>query len=111
MAEALEECLNQHGVANELCRVDTCSDDDKDILEEEWSRLYEEIADIVGLGAQPPRPYCPLSLRGSSTWFNNARLDAYGYYNTTARSSPEAQALMGTLYLNFPSGSQEEGFG
>lgn len=28
---------------------------------------------------------------------------ALSYYNTTARSSPEAQALMKTLYLDFPS--------
>lgn len=32
-----------------------------------------------------------------------SKLHAHKYYNTTARSSPEAQALMNTVYLSFPS--------
>lgn len=39
----------------------------------------------------------------SSTSGGESMFGALAYFNTTARSSPEAQALMRTLYLGFPS--------
>lgn len=169
LAKALEECLSQHGVVNELCRVGTCSEDEKDILEEAWSEVYRSVTNLMGRGGQSARSH-PAVTPGDTTkchgcgmsgesfseplkkcsacgqaWYHSqdcqrkhwkihkpaclaqrpkstntnrntdtgasasssgaagSKMDAYKYYNTTARSSPEVQALMRTLYLSFPS--------
>lgn len=169
LAKALEDCLSQHGVVNELCQVGTCSEDDKSILEQAWSGVYQSMLNLIGRGAQPARSRPAISsgdttrchgcgMSGESfseplkkcsacgkAWYHSqdcqrkhwkehkpaclaqrpkntnahsnpdtgtsastssaagSMADAHKYYNTTARSSPEAQALMKTLYLSFPS--------
>lgn len=159
LAKALEACLSQHGVVEELCRVEECSEDEKNILEQAWSGLYRNLTGLLGRDTQPARshppvnpgdatrchgcgvsgesfseplkkcsacgkawyhsqdcqrrnwkehkPTClaqrPKNAPASSTSAGGSKVDAHKYYNTTARSSPEAQALMRTLYLSFPS--------
>lgn len=155
LAKALEELLSQYGVVNELCRVGTCSGDDKHILEEAWSGVYRTMTSLIGGGSavtpgdttrchgcglsgesfseplkkcsacgkawyhsqdcqrkhwkkhkpaclanRPTKPKTDSSASSASA--AGSKVDAHKYYNTTARLSSEAQALMSTLYLSFP---------
>lgn len=176
LAKPLEKCLSQHGFVNELCWIRTCSDDDKNILQDVWSRGYQTMTTLIGRGipsthSQPtvtpgdttrchgcgmsgerfPEPLKKCSACGqawyhsqdcqrkhwkkhkpsclanrptntntntksdssaSSTSAAGSKVDVFKYYNTTARSSPEAQAVMNTLYLRFPlSPTATEGIG
>jgi hypothetical protein len=159
LAKALEKCLGQHGVMDELCRVDICSQDEKKILNGAWDTVTRDLTILVGQGPELRRPQRPLSA-GDTTrchgcgissdlfseplkkcaecgiaWYHSkdclvkywkehkptclanrpangstlsstgavsTKMDGRTYYNTTARSSPEAQTLMRTLHLSFP---------
>lgn len=167
LANALEQCLSQHGVVAELCRVSKCSKDDIKILDDVWSRVCQNITTLMGQGPQlapsqlvvtpgdttrchgcgisghkfseplrkcsacgqawyhskdcqqkhwkTHKPAClanrPTNTNAntitrnsaSSNTVSNSEVDACKFYNTTARSSPEAQALMKALHLSFPS--------
>lgn len=167
LANALEQCLSQHGVVDELCRVSTCSKDDTKILGDVWSRVCQNIATLMGQGPQlapsqlsvtlgdtarchgcgisgenfseplrkcsacgqawyhskgcqqkhwkKHKPAClanrPTNIKANTITGSSAssisafysKVDSYRYYNITACSSPEAQALLKTLHLGFPS--------
>lgn len=58
LANALEQCLSQHGIVDELCQVSKCSNDDIKILEDVWSRVCQNIATLMGQDPQlaPSKP-------------------------------------------------------
>lgn len=49
LGAAIEEGLKQHGVKKELCRVGTCSAEEKLILEESHASLLEKMCESMGI--------------------------------------------------------------
>ena len=60
LAVALKPLFTQHGLPEELCAVTTCSDEEKDIINECWSELLGRLAESVRRPAPNPSSTKPI---------------------------------------------------